>query len=232
MEGCLFMRILLAEDEKELSNAIVAVLKHNYYSVDAVYNGEDALDWALNDEYDLIILDVMMPKINGLDVLKGLRDKNIDVPVLILTAKGEIDDRVIGLDLGADDYMCKPFNIKEFLARVRAIIRRKQGVVSNNLEFNNMILNKENFELSYEDKSIRLGNKEYQILEMLMINPNVIISTEKFMSKVWGYDSEAEINGVWVYISYLRKKLISINSPVEIKAFRGIGYKLENKSEN
>ncbi len=226
------MRILLAEDEKELSNAIVAVLKHNYYSVDAVYNGEDALDWALNDEYDLIILDVMMPKINGLDVLKGLRDKNIDVPVLILTAKGEIDDRVIGLDLGADDYMCKPFNIKEFLARVRAIIRRKQGVVSNNLEFNNMILNKENFELSYEDKSIRLGNKEYQILEMLMINPNVIISTEKFMSKVWGYDSEAEINGVWVYISYLRKKLISINSPVEIKAFRGIGYKLENKSEN
>ncbi|BAK56146.1 two-component response regulator [Candidatus Arthromitus sp. SFB-mouse-Japan] len=226
------MRILLAEDEKELSNAIVAVLKHNYYSVDAVYNGEDALDWALNDEYDLIILDVMMPKINGLDVLKGLRDKNIDVPVLILTAKGEIDDRVIGLDLGADDYMCKPFNIKEFLARVRAIIRRKQGIVSNNLEFNNMILNKENFELSYEDKSIRLGNKEYQILEMLMSNPNVIISTEKFMSKVWGYDSEAEINGVWVYISYLRKKLISINSPVEIKAFRGIGYKLENKSEN
>lgn len=226
------MRILLAEDEKELSNAIVAVLKHNYYSVDAVYNGEDALDWALNDEYDLIILDVMMPKINGLDVLKGLRDKNIDVPVLILTAKGEIDDRVIGLDLGADDYMCKPFNIKEFLARVRAIIRRKQGIVSNNLEFSNMILNKENFELSYEDKSIRLGNKEYQILEMLMINPNVIISTEKFMSKVWGYDSEAEINGVWVYISYLRKKLISINSPVEIKAFRGIGYKLENKSEN
>ena len=226
------MRILLAEDEKELSNAIVAVLKHNYYSVDAVYNGEDALDWALNDEYDLIILDVMMPKINGLDVLKGLRDKNIDVPVLILTAKWEIDDRVIGLDLGADDYMCKPFNIKEFLARVRAIIRRKQGIVSNNLEFNNMILNKENFELSYEDKSIRLGNKEYQILEMLMSNPNVIISTEKFMSKVWGYDSEAEINGVWVYISYLRKKLISINSPVEIKAFRGIGYKLENKSEN
>ncbi len=226
------MRILLAEDEKELSNAIVAVLKHNYYSVDAVYNGEDALDWALNDEYDLIILDVMMPKINRLDVLKGLRDKNIDVPVLILTAKGEIDDRVIGLDLGADDYMCKPFNIKEFLARVRAIIRRKQGIVSNNLEFNNMILNKENFELSYEDKSIRLGNKEYQILEMLMSNPNVIISTEKFMSKVWGYDSEAEINGVWVYISYLRKKLISINSPVEIKAFRGIGYKLENKSEN
>ena len=154
------MRILLAEDEKELSNAIVAVLKHNYYSVDAVYNGEDALDWALNDEYDLIILDVMMPKINGLDVLKGQRDKNIDVPVLILTAKGEIDDRVIGLDLGADDYMCKPFNIKEFLARVRAIIRRKQGIVSNNLEFNNMILNKENFELSYEDKSIRLGNKD------------------------------------------------------------------------
>ncbi|EIA25242.1 hypothetical protein SFB3_134G1 [Candidatus Arthromitus sp. SFB-3] len=134
--------------------------------------------------------------------------------------------------MGADDYMCKPFNIKEFLARVRAIIRRKQGIVSNNLEFNNMILNKENFELSYEDKSIRLGNKEYQILEMLMSNPNVIISTEKFMSKVWGYDSEAEINGVWVYISYLRKKLISINSPVEIKAFRGIGYKLENKSEN
>lgn len=225
------MRILLAEDERELSNAIVAVLKHNYYSVDSVYNGEDALDWALNDEYDLIILDIMMPKIDGLNVLKNLREKNIDVPVLILTAKGEIDDRVVGLDLGADDYICKPFNIKEFLARVRAIIRRRQGVISNNLEFNNMILNKESFELSYENKSIRLGNKEYQMLEMLMSNPNVIISTEKFMNKIWGYDSEAEINGVWVYISYLRKKLVSINSPVEIKAFRGIGYKLENKSE-
>lgn len=225
------MRILLAEDERELSNAIVAVLKHNYYSVDSVYNGEDALDWALNDEYDLIILDIMMPKIDGLNVLKNLREKNINVPVLILTAKGEIDDRVVGLDLGADDYICKPFNIKEFLARVRAIIRRRQGVISNNLEFNNMILNKESFELSYENKSIRLGNKEYQMLEMLMSNPNVIISTEKFMNKIWGYDSEAEINGVWVYISYLRKKLVSINSPVEIKAFRGIGYKLENKSE-
>ncbi|BAK80859.1 response regulator transcription factor [Candidatus Arthromitus sp. SFB-rat-Yit] len=226
------MKILLAEDEKELSNAIVAILKHNYYSVDCVYNGEDALDWILNDEYDLIILDIMMPKIDGLNVLKILREKNVDVPVLILTAKGEIDDRVIGLDLGADDYMCKPFDIKEFLARVRAVIRRKHGVTSNNLEFNNMFLNKQSFELSYEDKVVRLGNKEYQMIEMFMSNPNVIISSEKFMNKIWGYDSEAEINGVWVYISYLRKKLISIGSPVEIKAFRGIGYKLESKSDS
>lgn len=223
------MRILIAEDEVEFSNALVAVLKHNFYSVDTVYNGQDALDWALNDEYDLVILDVMMPKMDGFNVLKSLRENKKDTPVLILTAKSQVDDKVLGLDLGADDYICKPFDIKEFLARVRAVIRRKQNVLDNNLEFGGMVLNKESFELCYNSNSVRLGNKEYQIIEMLMTNPNVIISTDKFMSKVWGYDSEAEINGVWVYISYLRKKILSIGAPIEVKAFRGVGYRLEKK---
>ncbi len=221
------MKILLAEDEKELSKAICAALKFNNYLVDAVYDGDDAKNYALFSEYDLIILDIMMPKLDGLSVLKSLRENEIMAPVLILTAKGEIDDRVLGLDLGADDYMCKPFNMKEFLARVRSLIRRNKNILDNNLSFNGMVLNKDDLSISYNENKVRLGSKEYQILEMLMSNKSTIISSERIMDKIWGYDSEAEINGVWVYISYLRKKISSIKAPVYIKAFRGIGYKLE-----
>lgn len=221
------MRILLAEDEKELSNALVAILKHNNYSVDAVYDGQDALDYGLAENYDVIILDIMMPKMSGLDVLKKLREQGISVPILMLTAKTEIEDRIHGLDLGADDYLGKPFAMGELLARVRAMSRRKSEFTPNLIELGNISLNKENYELSNGTSALRLGNKEFQMLQMLMMNPKSLISTEQFMERIWGYDTEVEINVVWVYISYLRRKLESLDANVKIKAVRGVGYTLE-----
>ncbi|MGN0467799.1 MAG: response regulator transcription factor [Acutalibacteraceae bacterium] len=221
------MRLLLAEDEKDLSKALCAILKHNNYSVDAVYNGEDALDYGLCENYDGIILDLMMPKMNGLDVLRELRKHEISTPVLILTAKSEIDDRITGLDAGADDYLTKPFAMGELLARIRAMTRRKSEFSPNVITLGNLSLNRETFELSTESGSFRLGNKEFQMIEMLMSNPGRLISTEHFMERIWGYETEAEINVVWVYISYLRKKLTSLNANLEIKATRGVGYTLE-----
>lgn len=225
------MRILLAEDERELSNALVAILKHNHYSVDAVYNGTDALNYGMSQNYDGIVLDIMMPKMNGIDVLKLLRSRGVETPVLLLTAKAELDDKILGLDSGADDYLTKPFAMGELMARIRALTRRNTGFAPNKLTIGNITLNRENFELSSENGSVRLGNKEFQMLEMLMSNPNLLISTEKFMDRIWGYDSEAEINVVWVYISYIRKKLASIGANVEIKATRGAGYTLEQTSD-
>ena len=224
-----YMRLLLAEDEKELSKALCAILKHNNYSVDAVFNGQDALDYGLCENYDGIILDIMMPKMNGLDVLKELRAKGISTPVLMLTAKAEVDDRILGLDLGADDYLTKPFSMGELLARIRAITRRKSEFSPNILSSGNISLNRETFELSAEKNSVRLGNKEFQMMEMLLSNPGRLISTEQFMERIWGYETEAEINVVWVYISYLRKKLSNLGANVEIKAVRGVGYTLEEK---
>lgn len=224
------MRLLLAEDEKELSKALCAILKHNNYSVDAVFNGQDALDYGLCENYDGIILDIMMPKMNGLDVLKELRAQGVSTPVLMLTAKAEVDDRILGLDLGADDYLTKPFSMGELLARIRAVTRRKSEFSPNLLTSGNISLNRETFELTAESNSVRLGNKEFQMMEMLMSNPGRLISTEQFMERIWGYETEAEINVVWVYISYLRKKLTNLNANVEIKAVRGVGYTLEEKA--
>lgn len=224
------MRLLLAEDEKELANALAAVLKHNNYSIDVVYNGADAYDWAQAAEYDGIILDIMMPKMSGLEVLEALRKQGCTVPILFLTAKGEIEDRVTGLDMGADDYLPKPFAMKELLARIRAMTRRKSEFSANVLDFEGLTLNRENFELSYKSQSLRLGNKEFQMMEMLMRNSNQFLSAEQFMEKIWGFDAEAEVSVVWVYLSYLRKKLQNLEAPVEIKAARGIGYKLEKKA--
>lgn len=224
------MRLLLAEDEKELSKALCAILKHNNYSVDAVFNGQDALDYGLCENYDGIILDIMMPKMNGLDVLRELRSQGISTPVLMLTAKAEVDDRILGLDLGADDYLTKPFSMGELLARIRAITRRKSEFSPNLLTSGNLSLNRETFELSTADTSIRLGNKEFQMMEMLMSNSGRLISTEQFMERIWGYETEAEINVVWVYISYLRKKIATLGANVEIKAVRGVGYTLEEKT--
>ena len=221
------MRLLLAEDEQDLSKALCAILKHNNYSVDAVYDGQDALDYGLSENYDGIILDIMMPKKNGIEVLTELRKSGVDTPVLILTAKGEVDDKILGLDSGADDYLTKPFAMGELLARIRALTRRKADFTPNLLSSGNLSLNRETFELSVEDDSIRLGNKEFQMMEMLMSNPGRLISTEQFMEKIWGYETEAEINVVWVYISYLRKKLASLKANLEIKAVRGVGYTLE-----
>lgn len=200
------MRLLLAEDEKDLSDALVTVLKHNNYSVDAVYNGQDALDYLTDgDNYDGAILDIMMPKLDGISVLKQIRAQGNHLPILMLTAKSEIDDRVNGLDSGADDYLTKPFSMKELLARIRAMTRRQAETTDAILQFGDLKLDRSTYQLSTPNGELRLANKEYQMLEMLMTNPGQIISVEQFMDKIWGYDSEAEFNVVWVYISYLRK---------------------------
>lgn len=221
------MRLLLCEDEKELSDALVMILKHNQYSVDAVYNGQEALDFLEAENYDGVILDIMMPKVDGIGVLKTLRAKGSTIPVLMLTAKSEIDDKVLGLDCGADDYLTKPFVAKELLARVRAVTRRQTPEKTTKLQFGNLILDRATFELASQAGSFRLANKEFQMLEMLMANPRQAISAERFMEKIWGYDCEAEINVVWVYISYLRKKLSALNATVAIKVMRNVGYSLE-----
>ena len=221
------MRLLLAEDEKELSDALVAILKHNNYSVDAVYNGEDALAYLDSDNYDGAILDIMMPKMDGLTVLKTIREQGNDVPVLILTAKTEVDDRVLGLDSGADDYLSKPFAAKELLARIRSVTRRRTEAVSSVLKVGNISLDCTTFELKSQADTIRLPNKEFQIMELLAANLGQVISTERFMEKIWGYDSEADVGVVWVYISYLRKRLTALGANVKIKAARGQGYYLE-----
>lgn len=224
------MRVLLAEDEKELSNALTMILKHNNYSVDAVYNGEDALHYLDAENYDAAILDVMMPKMDGITVLRQVRAQGNTVPVLILTAKAEVDDRVLGLDSGADDYLTKPFAAKELLARLRSITRRQMEIPGNLLNFGNLSLDRSKYELSSSAGIVRLGNKEYQMMEMLMGNPGQVISTEHFMERIWGYDSEAERSVVWVYLSNLRKKLVSLKADVQIKAARNQGYSLEKKS--
>ena len=221
------MRLLLAEDEKALSNALVTILKHNNYSVDAVYNGQDALDYLLNGNYDGAILDIMMPKMDGISVLKAFRAKNKTLPVLLLTAKTEIDDKVSGLDCGADDYLGKPFDTKELLARIRAMLRRRSGEAVNTLNFADITLNRSTFELSAACGSFRLGNKEFQMLEMLMQSAGKVISAEQFMERIWGYDTETEMTVVWTYISYLRKKLSALNCKAQIKAIRNVGYTLE-----
>ncbi len=221
------MRILLAEDEKEMSNALVAILKHNNYSVDAVYDGADALDYGLSQIYDVIILDIMMPKLSGIEVLEKLRSRGVSTPILMLTAKSQTEDKILGLDKGADDYLTKPFAMGELLARVRAMTRRRAEFTPNLITIGNISLNKDTYELSDGSTVLRLSNKEYQMMELLMSNPKRLISTEQFMERIWGYDAEAEINVVWVYVSYLRKKLESLNARVKIKAVRGLGYTLE-----
>lgn len=221
------MRILLAEDERSLSKAIVALLEKNNYSVDAVYDGEEALAYIQSGNYDAMILDIMMPKKDGLTALKEMRKAGYDIPVLILSAKSEVDDKVLGLDSGANDYLTKPFSIKELLARIRAMTRTRETMVDSKMRFGNMTLDLATYELESDGGSFKLANKEFQMMEMLMHNPGHLISTERFMEKIWGYDSDAEINVVWVYISYLRKKLTKIDANVQIKAHRNSGYSLE-----
>ena len=220
------MKLLLADDEKELSNALVAILKHSNYTVDAVYNGNDALDYALAGDYDGIILDIMMPGMDGMEVLKKIREKGLSTPVLFLTAKTEVDDRIKGLDLGADDYLPKPFDMGELLARVRAMLRRKEDFAPSNLTCGNLTLNRSGYELTAPGKeSIHLSGREFQMMEMLMTSPGRIISVDSFMDRIWA-DGEADVNVVWVYISNLRKKLASLDATCEIKASRGVGYSI------
>ncbi|MCC8128489.1 MAG: response regulator transcription factor [Clostridiales bacterium] len=221
------MRLLLAEDERSLSRAIVAILEKNHYSVDAVYDGAEALAWLENGDYDGVILDLMMPKMDGITVLRRVREVGNQVPVLILTAKSEIDDKVLGLDSGANDYLTKPFNSRELLARIRAMTRGQTAQPDSRLQVGNVTLDRATFELSSPTGSFRLANREFQMLEMLMSNPKRLIPTERFLEKIWGYDSETEINVVWVYISYLRKKLAALHANIQIKATRNAGYSLE-----
>lgn len=223
------MKLLLAEDERSLSRALMKILEKNNYTADAVYNGEDALSYLESGFYDAAILDIMMPKIDGITVLKKLRASGNTVPVIMLTAKSEIDDKVLGLDSGANDYLTKPFDTKELLARIRAMTRT-QITADNKLTFGNISLDRATFELSSPTGSFRLANKEFQMMEILMSNPQHLVSTERLIERIWGYDSESEINVVWVYISYLRKKLTALHANIQIKAARNAGYSLEELS--
>ena len=221
------MKVLLAEDEHSMSNALKAILSKNNYSVDAVYDGEEAVSYALASDYDVIIMDIMMPKKDGIEALKEIRAKGRTVPVIMLTAKSEIDDKVLGLDSGANDYLTKPFSSRELLARLRALTRQPAVAADNTLRCGNLTLDRNSFELYTPSGRYRLAGKEFQMIELLMSNPGVLISTERFMDKIWGIDSEADISVVWTYLSYLRKKLTALEADVQIKATRNAGYSLE-----
>ena len=221
------MRLLLAEDEEALSKALVTILKHNNYAVDAVFDGQQALDYLECGIYDGLILDLMMPKVDGITVLKTIRRKGNKIPVLILTAKSEVDDKVFGLDCGADDYLTKPFVTKELLARIRAMTRRQSDLQDNALVYGVLRLDRTSFELISQKGKLLLTAKEFQIMEMFMMNPKCILSAEQLMDRVWGLESETEISVVWTYISYLRKKLKTLDSSVTIRAVRNVGYTLE-----
>lgn len=223
------MRILLAEDERSLSRAVVALLEKNNYSVDAVYDGEEALDYLATGNYDALILDIMMPKLDGLSVLRRVRSAGNAIPILMLTARSEVDDKVEGLDAGANDYLTKPFATRELLARLRAITR-KQVVQSQVLSLGNLSLDLTSYELSTPAGSFRLANKEYQMMELMLRNAGQVIPAERFLDKIWGYNNNVEMNVVWVYISYLRKKLTALKANVQIRAIRNVGYALEEIS--
>ena len=224
------MRILVVEEDKDISSAICKVLKLNNFFSEAVYNGVEALEYLNYDQYDCVILDIMMPKLDGISVLKEMRARGDDTPVLILTAKNETEDKVLGLDTGADDYLGKPFSMRELVARIKALTRRKHTII-NTFSFGNITLNTNTFQLSTPTKSVKLLNKEYQLMEMLIVNSNMLLSTDKIMNTIWGYDNDSEINVVWVNISSLRKKLVQIDANVIIKASRGLGYSLEVKND-
>ena len=221
------MRLLLAEDERSLSRALTALLERNHYAVDAVYEGQEALEWLQAGNYDALILDIMMPKLDGLEVLRRLRAQGSRLPVLLLTARAEVEDKVLGLDTGANDYLTKPFSTAELLARIRAMTRVQTPQADSVLRFGNVSLDQASFVLSSPAGSYRLASKEFQMMEMLLRHPRQRIPTERFLESVWGYDTSAEVNVVWVYISYLRKKLAALQATVEIRAVRGVGYCLE-----
>ncbi len=223
------MRILVVEDEVHLAEALAHLLKKNKYTADSVYNGEDGLDYALSNIYDVIILDLMLPKLDGITVIKELRRRGNDTPVIMLTAKSEISDKVKGLDSGADDYLAKPFNTDELLARVRALGRRRGEVAPTNaLKFADTELDTAALNLKCNGKEINLTLKESELLEYLIRNKNAVLSKDMIIEKLWGFDSEAESNHVEVYISFLRKKLKYVGSSVQIVTIRGIGYSLKN----
>jgi len=224
------MRILIVEDEKDLAMILSEILNMEGYYTDNAYDGESCLDNALSGIYDLIILDIMLPVMDGIQVLREIRKSSITIPVLMLTAKSEIEDKVLGLDNGADDYLTKPFNTKELLARVRALSRRKEKtLISDNIEFEDIILDKTTHEMIKDDQKIKLSKKEYDILELLILNYGKVVSKESLIMKIWGYDADIEYNSIEVYISFLRKKINAVNSRIHISTARGRGYTIKEK---
>ena len=221
------MKLLFAEDEIAMSEAVTDILTYHHYMVDSVYDGITAFEYAKAEEYDAIILDIMMPGMNGIEVLKKLRKEGVGTPVLLLTAKAEVEDKIEGLDAGADDYLAKPFVMGELLARVRALLRRRENYIPNVIECGNISLDRNTYELCGKTESMVLSKIEYQMMELFMLNRGIYLSTEDILVKVWGYETDAELGIVWVYISNLRKKLTSLEANVEIKAKRNIGYTLE-----
>lgn len=218
------MRLLIAEDDNDIRRALVALLQKNNYTVDETDNGTDTYAFTSRGQYDGIILDIMMPGMDGMEVLGKLRSEKNNVPILLLTAKSEVEDRVKGLDAGADDYLPKPFSVSELLARVRAMLRRREQYQTEVLSYGDLSLNSASFELVCKDQKLPLSSREYQIMEMLMRTPTAIVT---LMEQVWGWDSEVSVNNIWVYISNLRKKLQQLNTSVSIRAVRGVGYCME-----
>ena len=223
------MRLLLAEDERPLAKAVQAILEKNRYSVDVVFDGGEALAFLQSGQYDGAILDIMMPVMDGVTVLKKIRAQGSRLPILLLTARSEVEDKVTGLDSGANDYLTKPFAVQELLARIRAMTRSQTAHADSQLKMGNVTLDSATYQLSTPNGSFRLANKEYQMMEMLLRNPHNLISTEHFLERIWGCDSSAEVNVVWVYLSYLRKKLEALGADIQIKAARNAGYSLEEK---
>lgn len=224
------MKLLIAEDDPKLLKTLLHIFESNKFCVDGVSNGEEALAFALSEEYDGLVLDIMMPGIDGIQILKILRKEKVTTPALFLTARTEVSQRVEGLDAGADDYLPKPFSSSELLARVHAMLRRKDNYVPDLLIYHDVILNRSTYQIDYDGSVQSLSGKEYQIMELLMQNPKLIVSTEKFMNHIWGWDSNVDTSVVWVHISNIRKKLDSINAPLEIRFVRGAGYILEDRT--
>lgn len=225
------MRLLIAEDERDLAEALTAFFEKNKFSVDTVFDGRDAYDYGSGGDYDAVILDVMMPKMDGIEVLRRLRADGVKTPIMMLTAKAEKDDRITGFDSGADDYLPKPFAPDELLSRVRAMLRRREDFTPTVISFGDLKLNISSGLLSCGTNSVRLSGREFQVMELFMRRPNTVLSADLIMERVWGWDSEAEINVVWVHISNLRKKLKSVGSAVSIYANRGLGYVLEERHD-
>ena len=221
------MRILIVEDEPRLADALGQIMREQKYLTDVVHDGADGLDYAATGQYDVIVLDVMLPKRNGFEVVRALRENKVATPVLLLTARDEVSDKVTGLDCGADDYMTKPFSPEELLARIRALSRRQGDVVLKEMEFGDLVLNLSTYDLSCGARSVRLGFKEFEVLRILMANPKSIVPKEELINKVWGMDSEAEDNNVEAYISFLRKKFFYLGSRAGIGTLRKVGYRLE-----
>ena len=224
------MRLLVAEDDKKLLKTLTHLFEMNHYAVDGVDNGKDALDFALTDEYDGLVLDIMMPGMDGISVLKAVREKGLTTPALFLTAKTEVYQRVEGLDAGADDYLPKPFSTSELLARVRAMLRRKDNFTPDILALGTLTLNRSTYELCFDHKSTSLSGKEFQVIELLMQRPNMLVPTEQFMTHIWGWETSVGTSVVWVHISNIRKKIDALGAPFRIRFVRNAGYVLEEEA--